>query len=172
MNLIKARVVDNTHLELEKEIGIPEKDVLIKIIRWGVVESAEGAWGYDVNSKDFVENLRKSKRLDMNLFIDISIFVDVLRKETVKPSKLLFDSILEDNDGFTSSITVAELSASAHLSFRSDSIEKTMELLSLVSVINLNYKIAFHGGKIYSELIRRGLEIELNDCLIAATQQF
>ena len=45
----------------------------------------------------------------MNLFIDTSIFVDVLRKETVESSKLLFDSILEDNDGFTSSITVAEL---------------------------------------------------------------
>lgn len=105
----------------------------------------------------------------MNLFIDTSIFIDVLRKETVESSKLLFDSILEDDDGFTSSITVAELSVGAHLSSRSDSIEKTMELLSLVSVINLNYKIAVHGGKIYSELIRRGLEIELNDCLIAAT---
>ena len=105
----------------------------------------------------------------MNLFIDTSIFVDVLRKKTVGASKRLFDSILKDNDGFTSSITVAELSVGAHLSFRSDSIEKTMELLSLISVINLNYKIAFHGGKIYSELIRRGLEIELNDCLIAAT---
>ncbi|RZN14409.1 MAG: type II toxin-antitoxin system VapC family toxin [Methanosarcinales archaeon] len=105
----------------------------------------------------------------MNLFIDTSIFVDVLRKETVESSKILFDSILKDNDGFTSSITVAELSVGAHLSSRSDSIEKTMELLSLISVINLNYKIAFHGGKIYSELIRRGLEIELNDCLIAAT---
>ena len=34
----------------------------------------------------------------MNLFIDTSIFVDVLRKETVKSSKLLFDGILEDND--------------------------------------------------------------------------
>lgn len=105
----------------------------------------------------------------MNLFIDTSIFVDVLRKETVRSSKLLFDSILKDNDGFTSSITVAELSVGAHLSYRSDSIENTMELLSLISVINLNYKIAVHGGKIYSELIRRGLEIELNDCLIAAT---
>ena len=60
MNLIKAIVMDSTHLELEKEIGIPEKDVLIKIIRCGVVESAEGAWGYDVNSKDFVDDLRKS----------------------------------------------------------------------------------------------------------------
>jgi len=108
----------------------------------------------------------------MNLFIDTSIFVDILRKETVESSKLLFDSILEGNDGFTSSITVAELSVGAHLSSRSDSIEKTVELLSLISVVNLNYKIAFHGGKIYSELIRRGLEIELNDCLIAATQQF
>lgn len=48
-------------------------------------------------------------------------------------------------------------------------IEKTLELLSLVSVINLDDKIAFRGGEIYSELVRRGLEIELNDCLIAAT---
>ena len=64
MNLIKARVVDNTHLELEREIGTLEKDVLIKIIRCGAVESAEGAWGHDVNSKDFVEDLRKPKILD------------------------------------------------------------------------------------------------------------
>jgi hypothetical protein len=56
--------VDNTHLELEMEIGTLEKDVLIKIIRCGTVESAEGAWGYDVDSKGFVEDLRKSKRLD------------------------------------------------------------------------------------------------------------
>ena len=56
--------MDNTHLELEMEIGTLEKDVLIKIIRCGAVESAEGAWGYDVNSKDFVEDLRKPKILD------------------------------------------------------------------------------------------------------------
>lgn len=105
----------------------------------------------------------------MMFFIDTSIFVDVLRKKTVSSSKRLFDSILERNEGFVSSITVAELSVGAHLSLRQDAIEKTLELLSLVSVINLDHKIAFRGGEIYSELVRRGLEIELNDCLIAAT---
>jgi len=107
--------------------------------------------------------------MGMNFFIDTSIFVDVLRKKTVASSKLLLDNILEENDGFTSSITVAELSVGAHLSAIPDAIEKTMGLLSIVSVINLNGEIAFTGGEIYSELVRRGLEIELNDCLIAAT---
>ncbi|VVB85857.1 Uncharacterised protein [uncultured archaeon] len=30
----------------------------------GVVKETLGAWGYDVDSKKFVDNLRKSKRLD------------------------------------------------------------------------------------------------------------
>ncbi len=30
----------------------------------GIVKEALGAWGYDVDSKKFVDNLRKSKRLD------------------------------------------------------------------------------------------------------------
>jgi hypothetical protein len=70
MTLIKAKVMDSMHLELEKEIGTSEKEVFVKmevfvkIIRRGIVELAEGAWGYDVDSKDFVKDLRKSKRLD------------------------------------------------------------------------------------------------------------
>lgn len=108
----------------------------------------------------------------MKLFIDTSVFVDILRKKEVKSSKSLFDSILEGNEGFTSTITVAELSVGAHLSSKQDAIEKTLRLLSLVSVITLNEEIAFRGGKIYSELIRRGSEIELNDCLIGATCLF
>jgi len=105
----------------------------------------------------------------MMFFIDTSIFVDVLRKKTISSSKHLFNNILERDDGFISSITVAELSVGAHLSSRQDAIEKTLELLSLVSVIDLDDKIAFRGGEIYSDLVRKGLEIELNDCLIAAT---
>jgi len=30
----------------------------------GMVRETLGAWGYDVDSKKFVDNLRKSKRLD------------------------------------------------------------------------------------------------------------
>jgi len=30
----------------------------------GIVKEALGAWGYDIDSKNFVDNLRKSKRLD------------------------------------------------------------------------------------------------------------
>jgi len=35
-----------------------------KETRINVVESSAGAWGYDVDSAEFVEGLRKSKRLD------------------------------------------------------------------------------------------------------------
>lgn len=64
---------------------------------------------------------------------------------------------------------MAELSVGAHLSLKPDAIEKTLEIRSLVHVVNLDNNIAFRGGEIYSELVRSGLSIELNDCLIAAT---
>jgi len=64
MTVIKAKVMDSMHLELEREIGTSEKEVFVKILRRGIVESAEGAWGFDVDSKDFVKDLRKSKRLN------------------------------------------------------------------------------------------------------------
>jgi len=58
MTVIKAKVMDSMYLELEKEIGTSEKEVFVKILRRGIVESAEGAWGFDVDSKDFVKDLR------------------------------------------------------------------------------------------------------------------
>lgn len=64
MTLIKAKVMDSTHLELEKAIVTSEKEVFVRIIRLKVVKSAEGAWGYDVDSKEFVKDLRRSRRLD------------------------------------------------------------------------------------------------------------
>ncbi len=71
--------------------------------------------------------------------------------------------------GYTSSITVAELSVGAHLSRSRDALERTLELLNIVEVIDLDSRIAIDAGKIYANLIRSGKEIELNDCLIAAT---
>jgi len=48
-------------------------------------------------------------------------------------------------------------------------IKSTFDLLSLVNIVPLDEKIAEEAGKIYSDLIDEGKEIELNDCLIAAT---
>ena len=63
--LIKAKVVDSMHLELENGIETSDKEVFVEIVRrGGIVESAKGAWGYDVDSKDFVRDLRKSRRLN------------------------------------------------------------------------------------------------------------
>jgi hypothetical protein len=64
MAIIKAKVKDSMHLELESEIETAETEVYVKILGRRVVESAEGAWGYDVDSKEFVNRLRKSTRLN------------------------------------------------------------------------------------------------------------
>jgi tRNA(fMet)-specific endonuclease VapC len=62
---------------------------------------------------------------------------------------------------FTSAITVAELSVGAHLSQRIDALEKTLELLSIVEIIDIDKDVAVEGGKIYSKLAEKGESIEL-----------
>jgi len=105
----------------------------------------------------------------MKVFIDTSIFVDCLRTNSVTSSKDFLESLEGANNGFTSSIVVAELSVGAYLSKKTDALEKTLKIISTTSVIDLDKEIAILGGKIYSNLVREGKEIELNDCLIAAT---
>ncbi len=104
----------------------------------------------------------------MKVFVDTSIFVDCLRSNPIASSKYFLESI-EENSGYTSTIVVAELSVGAYLSQKADALEKTLKIISATSIIDLNKEIAILGGKIYSELVREGKEIELNDCLIAAT---
>ena len=99
----------------------------------------------------------------------ISILVDILRSKQIESSKLLFKNLQAGDKGFVSVITVAELSAGAYRSPRKDALEKTFKLLSLVHIIDLTTDIAVEGGKIYARLVERGEEIEMNDCLIAAT---
>ena len=105
----------------------------------------------------------------MIFFVDTSIFVDCLRKNVVLSSKRFLESIGERHIGLTSSITVAELSVGAHLSKQTSAIEKTLEILNIVEVVNIDQDVAIEGGKIYSDLVKNGKTIELNDCLIAAT---
>ncbi len=40
------------------------KEQKVKELGKDVVEDSAGAWGYDVDSAEFVERLRKSRRLD------------------------------------------------------------------------------------------------------------
>ena len=105
----------------------------------------------------------------MKFFVDTSIFVDCLRKEVIPSSKSFLERVGNEYSGYTSSITVAELSVGAHLSKSRDALERTLELLNIVEVIDLDSRIAIDAGKIYADLIRSGKRIELNDCLIAAT---
>jgi hypothetical protein len=60
-------------MDMVREAKRPEEDV---------VEASSGAWGYDVDSKDFVMKLRRSKRLDnlcknwkLVIFFMITIFI-------------------------------------------------------------------------------------------------
>ena len=105
----------------------------------------------------------------MKFFVDTSVFIDCLRKETVPSSIAFLENLEAGHSGYTSSITVAELSVGAHLSRNPEALEKTLELLNIVEVIDLDSKIAIDAGKIYAGLVRSGKRIELNDCLIAAT---
>jgi tRNA(fMet)-specific endonuclease VapC len=105
----------------------------------------------------------------MKIFIDTSICVDVLRTKGAEKSVELFESFQDRNEGYVSVITVAELSAGAHLSSRADAVEKTEALLAYVNVIDLTETIALEGGKIFAVLSNAGRKIEFNDCLIAAT---
>jgi len=81
----------------------------------------------------------------------------------------LFESFGNGNTGYISVITVAELSAGASLSPLRDAMVKTEQLLSHVEVIELTEAVAFHGGKLFAGLSKKGKKIEFNDCLIAAT---
>ncbi len=105
----------------------------------------------------------------MRFFVDTSIFVDCLRKNVVSASKSFIKSLLDVNTGYTSTICVAELSVGAHLSPRKDALKKTLDILSPVVIIDIDRNIALESGRIYSSLVKSGEEIELNDCLIAAT---
>ncbi|HEY9245742.1 MAG TPA: type II toxin-antitoxin system VapC family toxin [Candidatus Methanoperedens sp.] len=100
--------------------------------------------------------------------MDTSIFVDCLRKNVVPASKSFIKSLQDVNTGYTSTITIAELSVGVHLSPKKDALEKTLNLLAPVILVDIDRNIALEGGRIYSSLVRSGEEIELNDCLIAA----
>ncbi|CEA14139.1 type II toxin-antitoxin system VapC family toxin [Methanobacterium formicicum] len=105
----------------------------------------------------------------MKFFIDTSIFVDVLRTEFKPSSKRFLESIEKENKGFSSVITTAELSVGAYRSNREDSIRRTLDLLSIVDLVDVNEVIALEIGKIFADLMDKGKIIELNDCIIAAS---
>ncbi len=105
----------------------------------------------------------------MRFLVDTSIYVDCLRKDIVPSSKSLIKSLQDVNTGYISTITIAELSVGAHLSTRKDALKKTLDILTPAIVVDIDRNIALEGGRIYSSLVKSGEEIELNDCLIAAT---
>ncbi|MDD5144425.1 hypothetical protein [Methanoregula sp.] len=64
MTTIKAKVIDNFHLELERGLDSGSGEVFVKIIERLPVRSLSGAWGYDVDSAEFERNLRTSRKIE------------------------------------------------------------------------------------------------------------
>jgi len=63
----------------------------------------------------------------MKIFIDTSVFVDILRTGDNKSSKgWFFYSFTEGNEGYSSVISLAELSVGAYRSQREDAVEKPL----------------------------------------------
>jgi hypothetical protein len=64
MGIIKAKIIDSRHLELSEDILTTKNEIYLKIVERKSIDSIRGAWGYDIDSAEFVENLRKSKPID------------------------------------------------------------------------------------------------------------
>jgi len=64
MTIIKAKIIDSRHLELSEDIQSTKKEIFLKIVEKKSIDSIRGAWGSDVDSAEFVENLRKSKPIE------------------------------------------------------------------------------------------------------------
>lgn len=65
MAAIRAKVIDDCHLELER--GITAKkggEVFVKIIEKKPIRELRGAWGYDIDSAEFEGRLRKSRTIE------------------------------------------------------------------------------------------------------------
>jgi hypothetical protein len=64
MTTIKAKVIDDMHLELEKGIRTKSGEVFVRIIEKKPIRELRGAWGYDIDSAEFEERLRKSRAIE------------------------------------------------------------------------------------------------------------
>ena len=73
----------------------------------------------------------------MRFFIDTSIFVDVLRSEVVEASKNFLQSVQNNNEGFSSVITAAELSVGAYRSSRKIQFIKLLIFYPLLILLML-----------------------------------
>jgi hypothetical protein len=52
------------HLELEKGIRTKSGEVFVRIIEKKPIRELRGAWGYDIDSAEFEERMRKSRTIE------------------------------------------------------------------------------------------------------------
>lgn len=64
MAIIKAKIIDSRHLELSEDILTTKEEIFVKIVEKKTIDSIRGAWGFDLDSAEYVENLRKSKPIE------------------------------------------------------------------------------------------------------------
>ena len=96
-----------------------------------------------------------------NTLVDTDILINFLRGK--RKAKDFLSLLLEESAIFCSAITVAEIAAG----MRPGEEERTNEFLGHIEVLDVTRKVAEKAG--YYKRGVRGRNMELDDCLIAAT---
>jgi predicted nucleic acid-binding protein len=96
-----------------------------------------------------------------NTLVDTDILINFLRGK--RKAKDFLSMLLEESSIFCSAITVAEIAAG----MRSGEEDHTKALLDQIEVLDVTRDVAEKAG--YYKRSTRGHNLELDDCLVAAT---
>jgi predicted nucleic acid-binding protein len=96
-----------------------------------------------------------------NTLVDTDILVNFLRGK--RKAKDFLSMLLEESGIFCSAITVAEIAAG----MRPGEEDRTKAFLGQIEVLDVNRDVAEKAG--YYKRVARSRNLELDDCLVAAT---
>jgi predicted nucleic acid-binding protein len=97
----------------------------------------------------------------MQVLIDTDVLINFLRGNVV--ARDFLTSMINEADLSCSAITIAEI----HAGMKEHERDKTMELLSGLTIVDVTLKIAEKAGSYKRNT--KSQSLELDDCLIAAT---
>ena len=99
----------------------------------------------------------------MQTIVDTSALIAYLRKES--PGEIVL-TLLKEEDVFVPAIAIFELLAGV----RSEKhIEQRRQLLDLTEIVEMDRKISEQAAKLFTELRSKGITIDNEDLIIAAT---
>src|SRR3990167_8528970 len=98
------------------------------------------------------------------MLLDTTFLADFLRGEKSAREK----AMVHGEYFITSSICIAEISAGMK-NYSEEQKERVKTALKAITTVPVSFEIAWSAGEISSSLKKKGLEIELPDCIVAAT---